>query len=58
MKRLIDANALKRRAQKMATEAWKTNMTARVETVLNQFIDWIEQAPTIIHESGEQDGNK
>lgn len=45
--RLIDADALKRRAQKAATEAWKMKLTARVETTLNQFLDWINQAPTI-----------
>lgn len=44
--RLIDADALKRRAQKVATESWKTRLTANVETVLNQFIDWIDQADT------------
>lgn len=45
--RLIDADALKRKAQKVATEAWKMNVTGKVETILNQFIDWIEDAPTI-----------
>lgn len=44
--RLIDADALKRRAQKVATESWKMRLTANVETVLNQFIDWIDQADT------------
>lgn len=44
--RLIDAEALKRRAQKVATESWKMRLTANVETVLNQFIDWIDQADT------------
>lgn len=44
--RLIDADALKRRAQKVATDAWKMSLTANVETVLNQFIDWIDQADT------------
>ena len=43
--RAIDADALKRRAQKVATESWK--IEAKVETVLNQFIDWIDEAPTI-----------
>ena len=45
--RLIDANALKRKAQREATDAWKLNIKARVETVINQFIDWIDAAPTI-----------
>ena len=45
--RLIDADKLKRKAQKCATEAWKMNLTARIETVLNQFIDWIDEAPTV-----------
>ena len=45
--RAIDGDALKRRAQMDATEAWKLKLTARVETTLNQFIDWINQAPTI-----------
>ena len=47
MSRLIDADALKRRAQKVASEAWKMKVTARVETILNQFIDWIDDAATI-----------
>ena len=45
--RLIDADALKRKAQKLSTEAWKTNRVAKVTTILNQFIDWIEGMPTI-----------
>jgi len=45
--RAIDADALKRRAQRVATEAWKLKLTASVETTLNQYIDWINQAPTI-----------
>jgi hypothetical protein len=45
--RAIDADALKRRAQKVATESWKMKIEAKVETVLNQFIDWIDEAPTI-----------
>ena len=44
--RLIDADALKQRAQKVATESWKMRLNANVETVLNQFIDWIDQADT------------
>ena len=45
--RLIDADVLKRRAQKVATESWKMKIEAKVETVLNQFIDWIDEAQTI-----------
>lgn len=45
--RLIDADALKRKAQKVGTEAWLMKMTASIETTLNQFIDWIDDAPTI-----------
>lgn len=45
--RSIDGDALKCRAQKVATEAWKMKIKAEVETVLNQFIDWIDEAPTI-----------
>ena len=48
--RLIDADNLKQRAQKVATEAWKMNLTARVETILNQFIDWIDEADTVEQE--------
>ena len=49
--RLIDADVLKRRAQKAAIESWKMKIEAKVETVLNQFIDWIDEAPTIQAES-------
>ena len=45
--RLIDADKLKRKAQKVGTEAWKMNLTAKIETTLNQFIDWIDELPTI-----------
>lgn len=45
--RLIDADSLKRRTQRVATQAWKMNIHARVETVLNQFIDFINEAPTV-----------
>ena len=47
MSRLIDADALKRKAQRVATESWKMRLTARIETTLNQFIDWIDNAPTV-----------
>lgn len=45
--RLIDADALKRRVQRVATEAWKLKLEAKVETTLNQFLDYVEQSPTI-----------
>lgn len=45
--RLIDADKLKRKAQKVGTEAWLMKQNAPIETTLNQFIDWIENAPTI-----------
>ncbi len=45
--RTIDGDALKRKAQKVATEAWKMKLTAKIETVLNQFIDWIDAQPTV-----------
>lgn len=45
--RLIDADALKRKAQKCATEAWKMNLTAKIGTIINQFIDWIDEVPTV-----------
>ena len=45
--RLIDADTLKREAQKLSTEVWKTNRVAKVTTILNQFIDWVEVMPTI-----------
>lgn len=47
MSRLIDADALMRKAQRVAVEAWKMKMTASIETTLNQFIDWIKSSPTI-----------
>ena len=45
--RAIDGDALKRKAQKVATEAWKMKLTAKIETTLNQFIDWIDTQPTV-----------
>lgn len=45
--RCIDGDALKRKAQRAATEAWKMKVTGKVETILNQFIDWVNNAPTI-----------
>ena len=45
--RLIDADKLQRRVQSVATEAWKLKLEAKVETTLNQFLDYVEQSPTI-----------
>ena len=47
MGKLIDADKLKRKAQKAATEAWKMKVNASVEVVLNQFIDWIDVQPPV-----------
>lgn len=45
--RAIDGDRLKRKAQEVATEAWKMKTKATVEVILNEFIDWINEAPTI-----------
>ena len=45
--RAIDGDRLKRKAQKVATEAWKMKIKASVETILNEFMDWIDDSPTI-----------
>ena len=45
--KVIDGDVLKRKAQKVATESWKMKIKANVETILNQFIDWIDTSPTI-----------
>lgn len=45
--RLIDGDKLKRKVQRIATEAWMMKLTASVETTLNQFIDYIDEAPTL-----------
>ena len=46
--RLGDLDKLKRKAQKVSTEAWKMKLTAKVETTMNQFIDWLDSAETIV----------
>ena len=51
--RPIDADKLKRKVQRIATEAWKMKLNASVETTLNQFLDYIDQAPTIEPKRGE-----
>ena len=45
--RTIDADTLKRKVQRLATEAWKMQVKASAETILNQFIDYIDHAPTV-----------
>ena len=49
--RIIDADKLKRKVQRIATKAWMMKLNASVETTLNQFIDYIDEAPTIDIES-------
>ena len=44
---MISREALRRKVQKVAVEAWKLKMTASVETVMNQFLDFLEQAPSV-----------
>lgn len=46
--RLGDLDKLKRKAQKVSTEAWKMKLTAKIETTINQFIDWLDNAETIV----------
>lgn len=45
--RPIDGDKLKRKVQRIATDAWMMKLIASVETTLNQFIDYIDEAPTI-----------
>lgn len=51
--RAIDGDRLKHKAQKVATEAWKMKTKATVEVILNEFIDWINEAPTIEPEQSQ-----
>ena len=51
--RLIDGDKLKCKVQRIATEAWMMKLTASVETTLNQFIDYIDEAPTIESKRGK-----
>ena len=46
-RRLIDADKLKRKCQKTATEAWKMKIKASAETIMNQFIDFIDETDTV-----------
>lgn len=45
--RLIDADKLKRKCQKVATEAWKMKIKASAEVIMNQFIDFIDEADAV-----------
>ena len=45
--RQIDADALKRKLQKIGINAWKKQITASVETILNQVIDIVDALPTV-----------
>ncbi len=51
--RLIDGDALKRKLQKVATEAWKMKLNASIEKTFNQCMDYIDTAPTIEPKQGE-----
>lgn len=51
--RLIDGDALKRKLQKVATEAWKMKLTASIEQTFNQCMDYIDSAPTIEPKQGK-----
>ena len=50
---LVDRNKLLRKAKRESTYAWKMNLHARTETILNQFIDWLDGAKVIIEAEGE-----
>lgn len=51
--RLVDGDALKRKMQKVATEAWKMKLNAPIEKIFNQCMDYIDSAPTIEPKQGE-----
>ena len=42
----INREKLLRRCQKLATEYWKLKVTASAESIMNQFIDFVKEAPT------------
>lgn len=46
MRDTISRQKLLRKMQRVATKAWKMNLTAKVETVWNQAIDFVKQAPS------------
>lgn len=50
--RLIDADALKQKMQKVATEAWKMKLNAPIEKTFNQCIDYIDNTPTVEPKQG------
>ena len=41
----INREKLLRRCQKLATEYWKLKVTASAESIMNQFIDFVKEAP-------------
>ena len=45
--RLLNADKLLRRVQNVATEHWKMKLVASAETIMNQFIDFVKQTPTV-----------
>lgn len=51
--RLVDGDALKRKMQKVATEAWKMKLNAPIEKIFNQCMDYIDSTPTIEPKQGE-----
>ena len=51
--RLVDGDALKRKMQKIATEAWKMKLNAPIEKIFNQCMDYIDSAPTIEPKQGK-----
>ena len=44
--RYINAESLKRKCQIFATSAWKMKIKASAETIMNKFIDFIDETPT------------
>lgn len=45
---LIDRDVVRRKYQKMATDAYTVNIKAKMETVINACIDQLEYAQTVI----------
>lgn len=45
---LIDRDVVRRKYQKMATDAYTVNIKAKMETVINACIDQLEYAETVI----------
>ena len=47
MDEYIKREPLLRKTQKVATDAWKLRLVCSAETVYNQFIDYVKQAPAV-----------